>query len=112
MAELRIAIASTSALKSCLPKSTGQIQPAVVPAERPDPVPDPRHSPASWRRPTPPSADSLRPGTSHDRGHKTAGVVSPREPWSSRGRGSSDQGEGRSGPGSRPWGRERQADRH
>ena len=82
------------------------------PAERPDPIPDPRHSPASWRRHLPPGGDSHRLGSSYDRGHKTAGVSPRGEAWSNRGQGSVDQGESRSAPGSRPWNRERQADRH
>ncbi|KAK0139765.1 Leucine zipper protein 1 [Merluccius polli] len=80
-------------------------------AERTDASPDPRHSPASWRR-QPPTGDSYHLGSSYDRGHKTAGLSPRGEPWSSRGQGSADRGEGRSGAGSRPWNRERQADRH
>ncbi|KAG7269471.1 hypothetical protein CRUP_009984, partial [Coryphaenoides rupestris] len=76
----------------------------------PEPIPDPRRSPAAWRR-QPPAGDGPHLGSSYDRGHKTAGLSSPRgEAWSSRGQASVDRAEGRGGAGSRPWNRERQAD--
>ncbi|KAJ3613106.1 hypothetical protein NHX12_019360 [Muraenolepis orangiensis] len=72
----------------------------------PDPSPEPHHSPASWRRP-PPIGEARHPGSSSfDQGHKTA------EQWSGRGQRPVDRAEARSAVGSRPWNRERQADRY
>ncbi|XP_047193621.1 leucine zipper protein 1 [Scophthalmus maximus] len=68
-----------------------------------DPSTNSSHSPASWRRQLP-SSDSHHLGSSYDRASKTAGTSSRGgELWSSRGQGSGARGDGRSGPGSRPW---------
>ncbi|XP_029349401.1 leucine zipper protein 1 [Echeneis naucrates] len=80
-------------------------------ADAVDPVPNPSHSPASWRRQLP-SSDPHPLGSSYDRPTKTAGASSRGgELWSSRAQGSGARAEGRSGAGSRPWSH-RQTDHH
>ncbi|XP_030299766.1 leucine zipper protein 1 [Sparus aurata] len=76
------------------------------PADSAEPILNPSHSPASWRR-QPPSSDSNVLGSVYERASKTAGASSSRgDLWSSRGQGSGSRAEGRSGAGSRLWNRQ------
>uniref|UniRef100_A0A146WJS1 Leucine zipper protein 1 n=1 Tax=Fundulus heteroclitus TaxID=8078 RepID=A0A146WJS1_FUNHE len=71
--------------------------------ENPDHAAGPCLSPASWRRPPPPS-DHQHPPSSYERVTRTAGASSRGgEPWSSRGPGAGTRAEGRSAAGIRPW---------
>ncbi|XP_059208790.1 leucine zipper protein 1 [Centropristis striata] len=85
-------------------------QPQAADSVEPTPIPNPSHSPASWRRQLP-SSDSHHLGSSYDRTSKTAGASSRGDLWSSRGQGSGARGDGRSGAGSRPWSH-RQSEHH
>lgn len=69
-----------------------------------EPIPNPSHSPASWRRHLG-SSDPHHLGSSYDRASKTTGASSSSrgDVWASRGQGSGARAEGRSGAGSRPW---------
>ncbi|XP_029982686.1 leucine zipper protein 1 [Sphaeramia orbicularis] len=84
--------------------------PQPMAADNMEPIPNPSHSPASWRRHIP-SSDSHHLGSSYDRTSKTTGASSRGELWSSRGQGSGARAEGRSSGGSRPWSH-RQSEHH